>query len=493
MDEQRRDQEREDELLARLRGADPAATVEVSAGFAAAVLAAVQREEAVAGAMRAAQRDEDAGGADDRAASAAAGSDTPPPLDLAAARERRRPRWWTVAASAAAAAVIGVGGYAAGSGGFAALSGGGQDSSTMADSPQRAAQDETGALPGPISLTGDSSSADGAGAGEESQAAAQSAADSASSSQYLGRGAGRHAFTGSGFATAEGTATVYGLDPMRAGEETARHLADVLGVSGEPRLEYGTWSVGAADGNGPLLNLGLDGTASMTYTNYAADPLRGCWEMPNPEVDSDDAWQEYSRQQEECVAAADAAAPSADAAVAELTRLLPELGLDPAGFTITGTPAEYSGSATATATRLVDDQRTDLTLTLGLGPEGIASIWGSLAELTDLGAYPIVSESTAIERLSDPRFGAINQVWPLAVDLPAQEEWEPPTQAPPAPTPGTAVDWAVAQVDLVSVRLGLAQHYQNDGSVLLVPAYEFTDSDGGTWSVLALAEGELSF
>ncbi|MBN8882152.1 MAG: hypothetical protein J0H73_07550, partial [Salana multivorans] len=110
----------------------------------------------------------------------------------------------------------------------------------------------------------------------------------------------------------------------------------------------------------------------------------------------------------------------------------------------------------------------------------------------------IVSEADALARLSDPRFGAQNMVMPYAVDAyaadgGATEEYTPPTQAPAAPGADATVEWPVWTVDLTSVRLGLGQQYQSDGSVLLVPAYEFTDSDGGTWSVIAVADADLSF
>jgi len=48
-------------------------------------------------------------------------------------------------------------------------------------------------------------------------------------------------------------------------------------------------------------------------------------------------------------------------------------------------------------------------------------------------------------------------------------------------------------VNIVSARLGLASQYQPDGTVLLIPAYEFTDSNDGTWSVIAVDDSQLDF
>ena len=112
---------------------------------------------------------------------------------------------------------------------------------------------------------------------------------------------------------------------------------------------------------------------------------------------------------------------------------------------------------------------------------------------------PVVSEQEGFERLSDSRFGGSRTGWPeiYATDLAASgedlTEWVAPTQAPAPPIAGAAISWAVQDVEIVRARLGLAQQWQPDGSIMLVPSYEFTDSDGGTWSVIAVAEEMLDF
>ena len=69
----------------------------------------------------------------------------------------------------------------------------------------------------------------------------------------------------------------------------------------------------------------------------------------------------------------------------------------------------------------------------------------------------------------------------------------PPTEPPAVPSAGTSLAWPVNDVEIVDARLGLASQWQPDGSVLVVPAYEFTDADGGTWSVIAVADEKLDF
>ena len=55
------------------------------------------------------------------------------------------------------------------------------------------------------------------------------------------------------------------------------------------------------------------------------------------------------------------------------------------------------------------------------------------------------------------------------------------------------MSWPVNDVEIVDARLGLASQWQPDGSVLVVPAYEFTDADGGVWSVIAVSDSMLNF
>ncbi|MCY7287131.1 MAG: hypothetical protein LH624_02500 [Cryobacterium sp.] len=68
-----------------------------------------------------------------------------------------------------------------------------------------------------------------------------------------------------------------------------------------------------------------------------------------------------------------------------------------------------------------------------------------------------------------------------------------PMEPPATPVAGTSVSLPVNKVEIVSAQLGLASQWQPDESVLVVPAYVFTDAEGGTWSVLAVEESMLDF
>lgn len=439
-------------VMARLRAADPAADVEPSEGFPAVVAERVQHEgDAVAAAP---ETDIET----DVESTPAA------PIDLAA--RRRRPAWLSVAAAAAAAVVIGAGGYAAGAG--AIFGTGGSSSSDSAESADAAS------APAPISL-GDDSGADSAGASEMATSAPGLAQEGAAMSarggadmSMIGWGGGRNSFAGTGLSDAARSAQAYGLDAATpSNPERMAQVAAALGMAGTPEIVDGQWAL--TDGDAQL-NVGLDGSLGLSYYNTANQPwCDGCAE-PSP-----------------------ADAPSGDVAIERLKEVLAAIGEDPAQYEYAAPTYEGAVTATAEARRVVDGQGTDLVMMLDLAPAGIASIWGSLADVVDLGTYDVVSEQEGLERLSDPRFGGHLSGMPMPIDgdVRVMEEYVAPTQAPAAPQPGVSISWPVNDVEIVSARLGLAQQWQPDGGVLLVPSYEFTAADGGTWSVIAVAESQL--
>jgi hypothetical protein len=417
--------------LERLRAADPAAGVEPHDGFADDVVA--------------------------RAAAAAPVAESGPVADLGAERARRRPAWPQVAAVAASFVVVGAVAYGLGSttGGATNLAG--------------------GAAP-PISL------ATGADAGATEQGMPEpSTGDLRMSAPGVGGmiypyGAGRNAFHASGLSTSAGTAAAYGLDARAASDaDTIAALAAALGVAGTPVLENGSWTVGPQDGTGSTLGVSLDGTLGFWFSDSRINPWQ-CADGAEP-----------------CEPTGDL--PSEQAAVDALRTLLASTGRDPAGYEYTSETWDGAVTRSAQAWPVVDGQRIDQAWTVELSNDGMVSASGALAELIALGDYPIVSEQEAFERLSDPRFGAQMTALPIAMRDAAvtTEEWVPPTEPPAAPRPGSVVAWPVADVEIVEARLGLASQWQPDGSVLVVPAYEFTDADGGTWSVIAVADDGLDF
>jgi len=410
-------------------------------------------------------------------------------VDELAVRRRRPMRALQVAAASAGALAIGAGGFALG-GGFAAsvVAGGAEDSTGGAlppitlESGARSAQE--GAETGPSNAD-----ATGGGVGPAPMGGVEigrggEATGGMSDMAYLpGYPPGRTVFRQSGLSTSGGSATAYGYDAASIhNEATLRQLADALGVEGDVREEYGTLVIGSYDNENPTVSLHADGTASFNYN----DPSKDVWFCGKL---NDGACEERDLGN----------APQDDEAIDEAREFLVTLGLDPASYEFAASDVADYGStdyATVTAFRVVDGQRTGDAWGVSFTGAGIQSAWGSLASLVDLGEYSVVSPAEAVERLSDPRFGVSGSAYPPGWIGPAvarEGVVSDDFSVPPAASPGSSFDWPVANVTIISERLGLAQHYLSDRSVVLVPTYELAADDGRTWSVIAVADSHLDF
>ena len=462
----------DDEALARLRAADPAADARLDT---AALRAEVARRTAADG-------------------SVPVGGDADPAdgvvTELA---PRRRTRWLQVAAVGVGAALLaGAGGYAVGA------TGGGDGAGAGA----------------PIALPAPGGAAPMTGQGMSERGL--SAAGDAAADLRIAPGFGMRAeFTAAGLADDSTTAHAWALDAAAVfSAETAARVAGVLGVPGEPRQEYGSWSVGAADGSGPSLSLQPDGTASISYY----DPSRDPWSCTASATDTPDA----SGAQPDVapvdpgvlepalptdpagLPACDPApgdAPTGDAAIGQVRDLLASLGLDPDAFAYEVLDSgDLTTMTTVSAALVVDGQQSGVTWSVTLVDDGVQSLYGSLATLVDLGEYPVIGAASAVDRLNDPRFGAgYGGVMPLARegavadDMMTTQEAPAPSDptVPPTVAPGSALSWPVQQVTITQARLGLSLVTQADGAAVLVPAYELTADDGSTWSAIAVDERSL--
>ncbi|WP_369373106.1 hypothetical protein AB1046_05375 [Promicromonospora sp. Populi] len=418
--------------------------------------------------------------------------------ELAARRARRRTRWIGGAAALALVAVGG-GGYLAGAAGAGGPDGMGESTAEapiMLDA-QVGAADSLGAdsaaepLPGPTAAT--------------DRGMAAESADQKSSYPYGFWG--RTVFhAGAGLSTSGSEAEAFGLDPAGVlSAETARRVGDTFGVSGEPRQEGGSWGVGPADGSGPMVHVYADGSGNFDFYDPARDP----WSCPLPDEAEPGTTSEGGTDSSEILPAPDCptvtpdAAPAVDDAVAALRDVIDRLGVDPAGFELeAGESYEGDPWRYVTAWQVVEGQRTGLSWSASVSASGIANLSGFLAETISLGQYQVVSEAEAVERLGDPRFGASGGMIAQAADARAALEGDtassdmmpaPDPTVPATPTPGARIAWPVTDVTITSGRLGVAQQYMPDGTVLLLPAYELQDADGNVWPVLAVAEDVLDF
>lgn len=517
--------------LAALRSADPARALEVSESFVERVLARAATEGAEGAGPGIEPTGVQPSVLDGVAASAAeepavlglapvlgAEAGKAPTIDLEAAREaraRRRARSqrrWFPAVAAAAALAVGVVGWGVGVGSRSGTLGATPTAGfvSLETSPGAAGLGVSGADSAATGVAGGAESALGQ---EEAAApmvgtASEGSAASAVSDAMVYPGMWRTVFTGSGWGTQGGTSTGYGLDARLATTpERVAQVATALGLTEPPTLAEGSWQVGPMDGSSPSMSVSLDGAASVWFTDPAFDPWSACYDWndaPEDEGATEEEWRAFEERAQACLAERAASLPSADDAMHRLYALIAAFGLDPDSYAYSvpedtnsypSPGSETSVVTTAVATRVVDGQASPQSISIDLAPGGeLYSMWGTLAQPVALGEYPIVGEAEAFARLGDPRFGPQNVVWP--VDVAVAYEPEPyvaPTQAPALPTAPTPISWPVTSVELVSVRLGLAQQWQPDGAVLIVPAYEFTSSEGGIYSVIALADSALDF
>lgn len=443
------DHDNELDPVARLRAADPAADIEAGAAFADDVVARTLEEPL---------------------------AEPPAVADLSSERARRRPRWLPYVAVAASLAIVGGAGF-----GIGASTGGGMNSADGA-APPISLQTDAGTGGVAPELGG---ARDGAVQGGSGGAAnAESKVGAADMTHPYGFG--RNIFSSEELSTTAGTASAYTFDARAASNADAvAALAAALGLEGTVELKDGAWIVGPQDGTAPYLSVSLDGTLRFYFT----DPLINPWTcgMSEQPVAPDAVV-------EPCAPPSDL--PGEDAAIDAMRSIIAAAGRDPGAFEFASETWEGSYTRNAQAWPVVDGQRIDQGWSLELTTAGVHSASGALAGIVPLGDYPIVSEQEGFERLSDPRFGAQMTSGPIALREPADigtSEWVPPTEPPSTPAAGTSLSWPVNMVDIVSARLGLASQWQPDGSVLVVPAYEFTDADGGTWSVVAVADSKLDF
>lgn len=447
-----------DAALARLVAADPAADVEPRLGVLRAK-------------VDAARADTPADAPTGETPAAAASGD-----ELAARRARRRP--WLAAAAVAGVVVIGGAGYAAGT---ASVLAGGEGASGDVASVSDA---EIGVAEPAVPLQGGGADG-GAGAATSGEAMGRAGVGGgAADTSYPTWFEGRAIFDGSGLSTAAGTAEAYALDAREvATQESAQRLATALGVEGEPRWSYGAWMVGPEDGQGPTVWLSADGSAYFSYNDPRVDPWR-C------DVASDGT---------EACPTPPATQLSDEQARAALLDVMSRIGLDGAAYEVEVQPATGEDPVRwATAYQVVDGRRTGVQLSASVADQGVAWVDGALAQPVSIGEYPVVSPAEAVERLADPRFSGSS--WPIAyaeeagpLDEPVQPAQDEPTPPPGPPAPGAAISWPVSEVTITEARLGLAQHHQRDGSVLVLPTYELADAQGNAWSVLAVADDAIDF
>jgi len=128
-------------------------------------------------------------------------------------------------------------------------------------------------------------------------------------------------------------------------------------------------------------------------------------------------------------------------------------------------------------------------VSVGFGGGGrVTSANGTLATVERVGEYPTIDAAAALVRLEAELSAWLTDGGPMARPMPADDAPVSILPVPePAPEPGVT-DPVEQSVTIVKVELVTSVGWTADGSMILMPHYRMTDSDGGWWSVLAVAD-----
>jgi len=243
----------------------------------------------------------------------------------------------------------------------------------------------------------------------------------------------------------------------------------------------------------------------------------------------------------DCTPKPPANVPTKAEAEAKAKALFEQLGLDPASYVLE-TYADDWG-AYVTGWLVLDGMKTQLAVGVGFGAEGaITGASGFLAQPVQGDEYDLVSLAQAVDRMNNPGTGywggyyggpmamarggmAVDAVAASDVAVSTDGSTEGSTAAEqtnsgsgtivgegvapePAPSdPGLTPEPMPAEtmptetmppvepieVTLTGVTMGLAQLWDADGNIWMLPAYVFTDANGGQYPVYAIGDEYLDF
>lgn len=304
-------------------------------------------------------------------------------------------------------------------------------------------------------------------------------------------------------------------------------LAAVFGLTDEPvRIDDGYsvwWRVGPDDGSAPMLSVYEGGQQSWNYSGPWATMSSGVSTGCTVAVSSDGAvgsdGNDVKTEAVTCETIAPetvplpVGVPTGAEAEAKLRALLVTAGEDPTSYTFETYADEWwaSTSAVQTIGGLSYGRRWDV----GFGAEGVLQYaGGTIADPVAVGPYPLIGIDEALARLNDQSsmYGGLRggfEIYPAASvgvgsDTAVTNVGEPGIAAAPPESmpvdpgmpidPGMLIDGTIPEpetviVTLVDVQADLWWAWDIDGSVWLLPAYRFIDSEGG-WHVVAAVADE---
>ena len=425
-------------------------------------------------------------------------SDTAPIVTV-----RRRSRWIAPAAASVALAVAVGGGYLLGAHpGNAPVSPGASGVvSSVAPGPTVAVATGTSADPAaPVSLGGSAGGGAREAVTDESQSLTMSAGISAASGTvspwHYSNG---RRFTLPTFDSVGSTAKVYALDGRaQYSAADAERIASALGIDGTAHQKRASdgWIVGnEKSGRAPTLWLWPSGGGDVDYQGGIGDPYTACWEQVAPRFGDAKGLDLTREQRRERSAQVDACVentpmPTKRQAREAMSLFLAATRVDESATQVTVTSDKEWRTMSVSAARVVDGNETVVTSWVTVSAKGILYAHGPTAPVESLGEYPIVSPAEAADRLNDPVYAPAYAA-KAASEVDYRQHDDPATEPPALPAAGAKVPWGITEFEISSARLGLALMTSIRDERFLAPAYEFTDTEGNVWSVLALAESEI--
>ncbi len=259
-----------------------------------------------------------------------------------------------------------------------------------------------------------------------------------------------------------------------SGGQVAAVLAAAFGVFGPVEATADGWTVGPS-GNRSLV---VDANPLFTwqFADTQVDPTPTATPTASPTVGTQ-------------AAATAEAVLEPDRAIELATTLLGGIGVDT--DSIDWQVDRAGETISVTAWQKVGRSRTSLAWRVMFAPDGtVVSASGFSAGLDQVPYYPVVGARTAVLRTAQPGWSALA---PRLVSLGPAGVDDPTAPASPAPTvtatgavtlPALAVP--VTTVTAEAADLDLAQYWQADGSLLILPSYLVTGTDGSRWTVLAV-------
>jgi len=274
--------------------------------------------------------------------------------------------------------------------------------------------------------------------------------------------------------------------------EVVAQLAQAFGVDGEPvpgggpTVDGVRWRIGPDDGSAPSLTVSDDAQLNFNYSPAwdQSGTSVGCAEP----VSSDGTVGESACSEP----VPPVNVPTAEEAEKLVTDLLVQLDQNPEDFEFDTYADEYSASVTAWSE--LDGVRSPVAWGFGYGENG-ALQWmnGVLATPVAAGPYPLIGIDEALVRLDEQanwyRGGVYMDDMATTEPSPLPPETLPvPDDKPVEIAPVDTIPVEPMVATLVDVKADLWWAFDDDGSVWLLPAYSFTTSDDGIFTVPAVTD-----